>query len=1193
MPRIATRPGIVLAVLSCALGLAHGGTTDGPAPTPLHHWTFDAPELRDAVTGAVASTPQELPRVGGVLGQALELKGSHAISTPGPRGHNLDGLTLSAWVRPVDLGGFREIFRRECGHRMLFSFQENGSILSLGLDVGGYVECDAPIDAASVLDGRWHHVAARFDGTTMRVDLDGRTVGTLARPGRAANDPDIPAFIGSLGGQSEPFQGGLDDLRIYGESLSDDTLAALLRDGREALALAAAERERQLGAVYERAPGFAATFAATLRNLRARGGAADPELARVAAERLAADFPEPYAALTRLGGATPAALLASAEPDGLIREARRAVGLLVEYRPLTPEQLRRQTPEEARHWEQATRLEERFQRLVADGTDPVAPAWIDLVLEAGPMVQLRPSQREAVAPFVEPATPATRDLGAEEGRAALERDWLFQCDGAPTPARIADELRWARELAERLAGLAPGRLDFQSELAALAALEPRIAALGGPDPDLYFRVREIKRRIALRNPRIDFEEVLLVDGPYPQGSEWQHETRHRLGHMAVPGGRLLVLAGLRPDGHVRKLAPVEPLHGSFWRPELSYDGRRVIFCFKPHNEKSFHLYEIGIDGTGLRQLTEGPYDDLDPIELPDGHLLFSTTRANTYVRCMPPTNAFVLARCDADGRNIYVVSSNNEPDYLPTVLNDGRVIYTRWEYTDKPVWRLQKLWTVHPDGTMAQLFWGNQSVWPDLLKDARAIPGSRRVLFTGSAHHDWFAGSIGIIDPDGGSNFPHGLSKVTADVPWPECGNGPVDPIECADYHRSGAYDAYMSPYPLGEGDFLVSARREGRFRLYLMDVQGNRELIYEGTHHVFHAQPVRARTRPPVLADHVAWPGRERAADPEPGVIFSGNVYQGAPPELQGRARSLRVLHIDPKTYTYWSKRPYVSTGPVVSAVQSEGVKRLLGTVPIEPDGSVSFRVPPGQALHFQLLDERGRALQTMRSFVGVMPGERRGCLGCHESHSRTPTAGIDGLALRREPSPITPPPWPDTTVSYPRYVQPTLDRYCGGCHQGEGEARAVLDLTFRPAPEEALSEPYLTLVGRPTWGQPYQPPASPPPGFGIADTLLVEGFGTTDPAAYATPRPMERLSYASRLVALCDSGAHHGVKLDPQSLERLIVWVDAMCPYRGDEEVRALDDPDFPGIEWLPVRPLIRTAPRPVRPGPFDQGGGPQSGP
>ena len=367
------------------------------------------------------------------------------------------------------------------------------------------------------------------------------------------------------------------------------------------------------------------------------------------------------------------------------------------------------------------------------------------------------------------------------------------------------------------------------------------------------------------------------------------------------------------------------------------------------------------------------------------------------------------------------------------------------------------------------------------------------------------------------------------------------------------------------------------------MDVDGNRELIYEGAHNILHALPIRTRRRPPVLPERVAWPAREARQHPRDGVLFSSNVTQNAPAELRGRARFLRILSIDPKTYTYWYQRPYISTGPVVSAVQSEGVKRILGTVPIEADGSVAFHAPAGKSLHFQLLDERGRALQTMRSFVGVMPGEYRGCLGCHESHSRSPERGQPAVALRGEPKRITPPPWGEDTVSYPRYVQPVLDRYCASCHGGNGPARKVLDLTERPS-APVFTEPYLTLIGRPAWGQAYQRPADPPPGFGSAGMLMVEAFDQRDPAAYKTPKPMSALSYRSRLIEIASGGRHHGVKVDPLSLARLTAWVDAMCPYLGDEEIRRIPDPVFQGVDWLAIRPRIRTAPVVVRPGPVD---------
>ncbi len=777
------------------------------------------------------------------------------------------------------------------------------------------------------------------------------------------------------------------------------------------------------------------------------------------------------------------------------------------------------------------------------------------------------------APPVDPAEPPTRTLNATEAQTALHDDWLFQAEGRPLPARAADELRWAHALAKRLQHEAPA-LDLSAERRELALLEARIAA-AGPEPaaarDLYFAVRNVKRRLQFKNPAVDFSQVLLVDNPYPAGREWAHQVRHRNGMMAVPGGRLLVLDGLHPGGRVRKLAPDRP--ASFWRPDLSFDARRVLFCMKRHDEPAFHLYEIGIDGTGLRQITQGSYDDLDPIYLPDSRILFSSTRGNTFIRCMPYTYSYILARCDADGSNLYLISSASEPEWLPALLHDGRVIFSRWDYVDKALWRIQSLWTVCQDGTAVETFWGNQSVWPDHLAQARPIPGSHRVVFTGTAHHDWFAGSIGILDPRQGRNFPQGLTKVTADVPWPECGPPPSDAIEAADYHTAGGYDAYQTPYPLSEQDLLVSARRGGKFRLYLMDVHGNRELIYEGAHQVWHALPIKPRAVPPVHGDRVVWPGHGTARRaPEPGTFYSADVVQGVPDLPRDRVKFLRVLQMDHKTYSLWARDGRYS-GPAVSPLQDDGVKRILGTVPVELDGSVYFKAPPGVVLYFQLLDEHQRALQTMRSSTGLMPGERRGCVGCHEQHTTAPL-NTTGLALQAGPRDLTPPPWGAASIGYERLVQPILDRRCGACHSGQGAGRAQLDLTLRPG-QGVFKEPYLTLIGSIGHGLNRQP--HPP---GLAGALMCENFEQSDPASYVTTRPMQHLSFTSPLINLCLGGRHYDVKLAPDELLALIGWVDANCPYRGDEEIRALPDPSFAGIETLPVRPRTHSAPRIARP-------------
>ena len=324
--------------------------------------------------------------------------------------------------------------------------------------------------------------------------------------------------------------------------------------------------------------------------------------------------------------------------------------------------------------------------------------------------------------------------------------------------------------------------------------------------------------------------------------------------------------------------------------------------------------------------------------------------------------------------------------------------------------------------------------------------------------------------------------------------------------------------------------------------------------------------------------------------MFYNADVYEGVPELVPGSVKYLRVFQQDAKTYSTW-KKTFAFSGPPVSAVQTEAVKRIVSVVPVEEDGSVYFKVPAGESLYFQLLDEQHRALHTMRSFSGVLPGERRACVGCHKRHSAAPPNKL-GLALQRSPSAISPPPWGAESIGYERFVQPVLDRYCGECHQGEGEARKDFDLTLRPAPgvfKEHFKEPYLTLIGPAAW--PVPAPTAGKPGFGLAGAFPVYGLRSeetypNDPATDArsaiqrTLRPMRYLSYRSRLIELAGSGKHYKAKVDPLSLRRLIAWVDANCPYLGEEEIRAMEDPDFPGIEQLPIRPRVKTAPRIERP-------------
>jgi len=462
------------------------------------------------------------------------------------------------------------------------------------------------------------------------------------------------------------------------------------------------------------------------------------------------------------------------------------------------------------------------------------------------------------------------------------------------------------------------------------------------------------------------------------------------------------------------------------------------------------------------------------------------------------------------------------------------------------------------------------------------MPGSNRVMFAGHGHHDVFKGSIGIIDQNGGFNYPDGLTKVTPDLPWPEVGNGPEERLENGRYHASGSFAGYKSPFPLSEEVFLVSARvgtkgsatqrdrRRGLFKLYLMDLHGNRELIYEGVHNVLYALPVRPRPRPPVIPDTVAWPGSQsEGGKVEPGQLYSANVLEGMPAAVREEAKYLRVINLDYTTFTFglkaqgpghWKSRPHMHAGPPLSITGNDGIKRILGTVPIEADGSVYFEAPPCKQLHFQLLDEHFRALQTMRSFTNLMPGERRGCLGCHELHSIAPSPEA-GLAFKKQRVKPTPPPWgPHYSMGYERDIQPILDRHCGSCHQGKGKARGKLDLTLRPSKDAGVfPEPYVTL----TLGKERNLSGHFPRHCegGIAGTILPM-VGPNPPEEDRTIPPMTTLSYRSKLIHVAVSGKHNGVKLDPLGLRKLIVWVDTLCPYRGEAEIRNMPDPD-PEVE------------------------------
>ena len=767
----------------------------------------------------------------------------------------------------MNLSGFREIFRQECDSRLLFSFQESGTILSLGLNIGGYVECDAGIDPALVLDGTWHHCAATFDGTFMRVYLDGREIGSLRRPGKIAFQRDVPAFIGSSGGVGEHFQGLLDEVRIYAAALSAEQVATLYRAGADVQQRLLAELEKTLGVVYVPGRSFAETLAATRKNIAGQRARLDGDLVPPVFAKLKAAFPRESETFQRSTGITPLEYMLSDDAGLNARLASRLVELMLEYRPLTEQQRKQQKPADLAAWAEADKIKARFDTLAARGQDAqYSPEWVQVMLEAGGRIQFRPYQNEPVAPYMRPETPATRNLTAAEARQALERDWLHQAGQKPTPERIRREIQWARRAGRSASSprirprpISPPNLPPSRSWTSRPRRSPR------PARELYFQVRAVKRADHVQKP----------GGRFRQGALRRHAVSARLRVAArdAPSAGLHGRAGRAACWCWRGCRPTASSRSSCRRRRCTARSGGRTSPSTPARSSSVSSRTTRSRFTSTRSTwtapawcssPTGPSTTSIPIYLPDGrHIVFSTTRGHTYVRCMPPTNAFVLARCDRDGSNIYFISANNEPDYLPSV-HERRPdhLHALGVHRQAALARAEAL-----DGQPRRHAGADVLGQPERLarpasRTPAAIPGSRRVMFTGSAHHNWFAGSVGIIDPDQGFNFPHGLTKVTADVPWPECGNGPVDPVESPRYHASGHYEAYYSPYPLSEQDFLVSAERGGKFVLYLMDVDGNRELIYEGAHHIFHALPLKPRPKPPVIAGPRGLAGRGGARD-------------------------------------------------------------------------------------------------------------------------------------------------------------------------------------------------------------------------------------------------------------------------------------------------------------------------------------------
>lgn len=564
--------------------------------------------------------------------------------------------------------------------------------------------------------------------------------------------------------------------------------------------------------------------------------------------------------------------------------------------------------------------------------------------------------------------------------------------------------------------------------------------------------------------------------------------------------------------------------GVYSHPELSWDARTLLFCFKGQPEGSTSIYEIGIDGTGLRCLSDptstcdlyhgtgGGQHDLAPAYLPDGRIVFLSTRLSGLVPCNN-TGVAILHVMNADGTDLHAISVNNVNEFDPAVLPDGRLLFGRWEYVDKNALTIQSLWTVHPDGTEETALFANNMVFPEAILDARPVPGSHLVVGTLAKHNGPPRGSIAFIDPLLGKNNPAAIANL----------EHPTEPT----------FDTGDScePWPLADDLVLYSGRPAGSSRNVIAAIdRGGRSVVLLSDPDICLHSPmlVKPRPRPPVLP---AATDRQQAV----GRFFVQDIYEGLPGVQRGEVKWLRVIEETSRVSgSPRSPNPYNQTF-LVSAALAFSVKNFLGLAPVDEDGCAYFEAPSGKALYLQALDGDGRLVQSMRSFVQAAPGTTRSCIGCHEHKSRAPVnRGFAEAHLGRPPSALVPESWGTGFVDYPTMIQPILDRHCASCHGGADGIAAGLDLTGGWT--EHFSNSYENLVNR-------------------RETQLtaywIAGIDCMNGTAYWSSRIFPPRSHGSGAAPLADLlvSGHEGQIPNLTRAERDLVmaWIDTNGLYYG----------------------------------------------
>ncbi|MBW8016668.1 MAG: hypothetical protein FVQ82_10805 [Planctomycetes bacterium] len=713
-------------------------------------------------------------------------------------------------------------------------------------------------------------------------------------------------------------------------------------------------------------------------------------------------------------------------------------------------------------------------------------------------------------------------------------------------------LRRTRALLDDLGGMdnAPD-LDREAvELSKFTELCKTIPIDDTRRKEYFTKVCSLRRKIAFSNPLLDFDKLVFAKRKVlgPSEGVGNHMCDQYFGFYAIRGGGVFILDDIFGKAKVRNVIADSVCvngrfkgkkleNGSFLSPDLSFDGKTIVFAWteaeptkRVWTERStFHIFKVNVDGSNLTQLTDGKWNDFDPCFLPNGRIVFISERRGGFGRCHGrPVPTYTLHSMRDDGSDIIAISSHETNEWHPSVDNNGMIVYSRWDYVDRDSDIAHHIWLTYPDGRDPRSYHGNYPVKresrPWMEMSVRAVPGSHKYIAVSSPHHGQNYGSLVMIDHRiEDDNSMSQVKRVTPEVHLPEseksAGWSTGNIREQKGHARKG--HVFSTPWPLSE-DYYICVYDSQAFNhgIYLVDSFGNRELLYrDDSISCIDPIPLQARAMPEIIPSRTMQAAEDRIGKVEnKGTIAVTNVYDSDFDWPKGtKIKALRVIQLFPKATPNANK-------PNIGLAAQSLCRGVLGTVPVETDGSAYFEAPADIPMYFQALDEKGMAVMNMRSNTYVHAGEQLTCQGCHEPKLRTVSSMPKSrpLALMRGPSKLKRDVDGSYPVLYPRLVQPVIDKKCIGCHSKKEKAPNLS-----------------TEIVKHGWTQSFM-------------TLSKYGWGKSGGNGAIRGNKGSRSvigdvgAGGSKLYKMLKKG-HHDVKLTDEEMYRITLWLDCNTNFYG----------------------------------------------